>query len=298
MGDAASRCGRNPPAAGPQRLSAARDSPRAPVRLADRQDQQPRRVGTGTVKIHPGAADDDASGNATEASRRFTATLPFARALPDGCCRPGGAVSCLDRQFTMTALIVAVLVALVLASVTTVLLYNALQRGRIACDDAWSLIDVMLRRRHDLVPNLVKVVQGYAAHEQQTLRHVTEAREAAIASPDLPGTETAQAERELRHSVDSVLALAERYPDLKANAPFVKLQSELSDLESQIQASRQIYNGNVAAYRNRLQQFPSSLVAGAFHFESRPLFTADPNVDTSIAPPAEFAPAAERESAG
>jgi LemA protein len=190
----------------------------------------------------------------------------------------------------MTALnwLAIIVAAVALVAIGTVVFYNALQRARISCDDAWSLIDVMLKRRHDLVPNLVHVVQGYAAHEQQTLLAVTAARSAAIATPDAPAKSTVIAERQLTRSVDSLLAVAERYPELKADAPFLKLQSELADLESQIQASREIYNGNVTAYRDLFQQFPSSLVARAFHFEPRPFFSMDPNVDSSIAPPADF----------
>lgn len=165
--------------------------------------------------------------------------------------------------------IVAVVVALVVLA--TVLMYNGLRASQFACDDAWSLIDVQLKRRADLVPNLVSVVGAYAAHERQALEAATAARGAALrqhsASPA-----NAQAESRLGASIASVIAIGEGYPELKASENFRQLERELADLESQIAASREIYNGNTAAYRTKLEQIPTAWVARRFDFPSRELF--------------------------
>jgi LemA protein len=170
----------------------------------------------------------------------------------------------------LTIVVIVAAVAL-LVGVITVLIYNGLKASQYACDDAWSLIDVQLGRRADLVPNLVSVVRGYADHEQRVLQAVTDAR-AAAAGQHEPTAANAAAETALGASIASVLALREQYPELKASANFLQLQSTLVDLENQIAASREIYNGNVAAYRTKLEQIPSSWVAGSFSFPTRELF--------------------------
>ena len=160
-----------------------------------------------------------------------------------------------------------------LVALWVVLVYNRLRALQYACDDAWSLVDVQLQRRADLVPNLVATVQAYAAHEQAVLQAVAEARARAVRLHD-PTPETAAAEAKLGARIGAAVALQERYPDLKASEQFLQLQHTLSDLETQIAASREIYNGNVAAYRDLIQQVPSSLVARRFGFADRTMFAA------------------------
>ncbi|MBO9532334.1 MAG: LemA family protein [Solirubrobacteraceae bacterium] len=163
-----------------------------------------------------------------------------------------------------------------LVALWVALTYNRLRALQYACDDAWSLVDVQLQRRADLVPNLVTVVQAYAAHERAVLEAVTEARARAAALHD-PSPATAAAEARLGSSINSALALQETYPDLKASEQFLQLQRTIADAEDQIAASREIYNGNVAAYRNLIQQVPSNWVAGQFGFADRSMFAA-PNL--------------------
>ena len=163
---------------------------------------------------------------------------------------------------------------LVLVALWVALAYNKLKRLQFACADAWSLVDVQLQRRADLVPNLVAVVQGYAAHERGVLEAVTAARAAADPLHE-PSAAHAAAENQLGAQLAQTVALRERYPELAASQQFAQLQKTLVDLENEIAASREIYNGNVAAYRNALQQVPSSLVASQFNFEDRPMFSVE-----------------------
>ena len=156
---------------------------------------------------------------------------------------------------------------------------NSMIGARNRCDEAWSGIDVQLKRRHDLVPNLVETVKGYADHERETLTHVTEARSAAMsaASPE----DRAQAEGRLTSALGEVRVLAEQYPQLRAADNFQRLQAELSQLEDEIQAARRIYNANVQSYNTRVQVFPNSLLAGA-SFESRTFFELDSPADRAV----------------
>jgi LemA protein len=151
------------------------------------------------------------------------------------------------------------------------LTYNILVQDRNRCDEAWADIDAELKRRYDLVPNLVKVVRGYAQHEQQVLKIVSQARTAAMANSGSPQSQ-ADDENKLVHGLRRLLAVAENYPDLKANRNFAELQSELANTEDRIQRSRRFYNANVRGYRDRLQGFPSNLVARMFTFPSREFF--------------------------
>lgn len=185
----------------------------------------------------------------------------------------------------VTPLLIAVIAVALLAG-AWVLAFNALTRARLAVDTAWALVDVQLRRRHDLVPNLVRVVAAYAEHERATLQAATDARTLAETTPDRPAPETEAAERTLVRATGAVLALAEQYPNLKADEQFLNLQHELADLETQIQASRQIYNQNTTNYLTGIQQWPLSIVARRHRFEARQLFTLDPAEATTIAPPA------------
>jgi LemA protein len=164
---------------------------------------------------------------------------------------------------------VVVLLLLILAG-----LYNGLIRKRNRVDSAWSQIDVQLKRRYDLIPNLVETVKGYAAHERQTLQAVTDARANAI-SAQTP-VEHAQAENVLTGALKSLFAVSEAYPDLKANQNFLALQEELTSTEDRIAYARQFYNDSVFTYNTAIQQFPGVLVAGILRFKKRDFFDAPP----------------------
>lgn len=166
-----------------------------------------------------------------------------------------------------------VLGIVVLLVLVLVVIYNRLVRLRNRVEAAWSQIDVQLRRRHDLIPNLVETVKGYAAHERQTLEAVTQARQQAVAARGVE--DQAQAENMLTQTLRQLFAVAEAYPDLKANQNFLALQEELTGTEGRIAFSRQFYNEQVLAYDNALETFPSSVIAGAFNFEPRPYFEAE-----------------------
>lgn len=148
--------------------------------------------------------------------------------------------------------------------------YNGLVRRRNQVKEAWSDIDVQLKRRYDLIPNLVEIVKGYASHEREAFEQVTAARSAAmgVGAP----AEKAQAENVLTSSLKTLLAVAEAYPDLKANANFLELQRELSDTENKIQAARRFYNTNVRDYNTAIESVPTNIVAGTFGFKPEEYF--------------------------
>ena len=161
-------------------------------------------------------------------------------------------------------------------------LYNSLIQGRNRVDEAWSDIEVQLKRRYDLIPNLVNTVKGYAKHEQGTFEDVTNARAKAgsitVDASHLDAAAVAKiqaAQGELTQALGKLLAVAEQYPDLKANQNFLSLQSELTDTENKIQAARRFYNGNVRDYNTKLQSFPTNLLAGSFGFTTRTFFDID-----------------------
>lgn len=151
--------------------------------------------------------------------------------------------------------------------------YNGLVRLKNQTDEAWSDIDVQLKRRYDLIPNLVETVKGYAAHERQAFENVTKARSAAMTAqgPKAKG----EAENMLAGALKSVFAIAEAYPDLKASQNFSKLQDELSDTENKIQAARRFYNGNVRDLNTRIQSFPTNMIAKNLGFAAREFFAVD-----------------------
>ena len=151
------------------------------------------------------------------------------------------------------------------------LAYNLLVQCRNGCDESWADIDAELKRRYDLIPNLVNTVQGYAKHEREVLERVSRARTKAMANNGPPQSQAGD-ENELVRGVRQLFALAENYPDLKANHSFLALQTELANTEDRIQRSRRFYNANVRDYLNRLQTFPSNLVARTFDFPSREFF--------------------------
>jgi len=168
------------------------------------------------------------------------------------------------------------LVLLVLAGICAVFLvgvYNRMIRNRNLVDEAWSGIDVQLKRRSNLVNNIVETVKGYASHEKEVFERVTEAR----ARTNSAGTvqERASAENALTGALKTLFAVAENYPELKANTNFLQLQQTLSDLENEIQMARRYYNGSVRDYNNTIQVFPNSFLASMFNFNSREYFEAD-----------------------
>lgn len=150
-------------------------------------------------------------------------------------------------------------------------LYNLLIRGRNEVKNAWSAIDVQLKRRHDLIPNLIEAVKGYASHERQTLDAVIKARQDAIKSSGSIAARE-KAENTLSTSLLSLLALSEAYPNLKANESFIALQTELAATENKIGFARQYYNDNVLRYNNRVETFPGNIVAGMYNFKIEPFF--------------------------
>ena len=175
---------------------------------------------------------------------------------------------------TATPILLILLAVAALLVLYLVFIYNRLVSLREAVRAAWAQIDVMLRRRHDLIPNLVETVRGYAAHERQTLEDVMAARNraAALAGPGVSAGDRVQAEGALSGSLRQLFALAEAYPDLKANSNFVELQRELANTENQISGQRQVYNALVAQYNTAVQSFPNNLLAGPFGFTAMPFF--------------------------
>ena len=151
-----------------------------------------------------------------------------------------------------------------------IMTYNGLITLKNRTDESWSDIDVQLKRRYDLIPNLVSTVKGYASHEAGTLEKVTAARTAAMAATS--PHEKAVAENMLSNTLKSLFALSESYPDLKANASFLSLQQELAGTEDKIQASRRFYNGNVRDFNTKIQVFPTNLIAGMLGFIKREFF--------------------------
>jgi len=149
-------------------------------------------------------------------------------------------------------------------------IYNGLQRKRIAADTSWADVDVQLKRRYDLIPNLVNTVKGYAAHEKGTLEAVISARQRAIDAKTV--ADQAQAENMLTQTLGRLFALSEAYPELKANQNFMALQEELTSTENKIGFSRQNYNRVVSQYNEALAVFPSNLIAGMFNFQRRDFF--------------------------
>lgn len=174
-----------------------------------------------------------------------------------------------------------VVAAIVLLIIAAVVVYNRLVALRNRTEAAWSQIDVQLKRRYDLIPNLVETVKGYAAHERETLEAVIAARRQAV---DARGVQDqAQAENILTQSLRQLFALAEAYPDLKANQNFLALQEELTATESRIAYARQFYNESALAYDNARETFPTNLVAGAFNFEAKPYFEVEETSRENVA---------------
>jgi LemA protein len=180
--------------------------------------------------------------------------------------------------WTIAIVVVVVLIAFF------VLLYNGLVQARNRVDNSWGQVDVQLNRRYDLIPNLVETVKGYATHEQATFEKVVAARNAAVAAGN--PAEQAAADNMLTGMLRQVFALAEAYPDLKANQNFQALQGELSETENKIAVARQIYNDTVLSFNNKVQTIPSSLVAALTGFTTRQFFDAPGGADQ--APSVQF----------
>lgn len=172
---------------------------------------------------------------------------------------------------TIIFVVITALILLALAFVWG--LYNGLVKGRMRVGEAWSGIDVQLKRRSSLVPNLVETVKGYAKHEREVFERVTAARAALMSAGDAKSA--AEANNMLTGALKSLFAVAEAYPELKASQNFMQLQSELSDLEAKIAYARQFYNGNVMDYNTKIKVFPNVLLATAFGFKEADFFQAE-----------------------
>jgi len=183
-------------------------------------------------------------------------------------------------------ILIPIAIILLLPTVFVIVQYNGLVALRNHIRDAWANIDTELRRRYDLIPNLVATVKGYATHEREVLERVIELRNRCVAHAGA-GAEAQQEERELVDNLKRVLVLAENYPQLKADQHFLKLQDELINTEDRIQAARRFYNGNVRDYRNKCESFPSNIVASMFGFKLAEYFDVEPAVRQEV-PAARF----------
>ena len=174
-------------------------------------------------------------------------------------------------------IILGVVVVLVLAVIG---IYNALVRLRNQVDNAWSQIDVQLKRRHDLIPNLVETAKGYMKHERETFEKITEARSQAMGARSV--SEAAKAESALTGALSKFMLVVENYPELKANQNFLALQETLTSTENKIAFSRQAYNDQVLSYNNKIQMFPSNIIAGMFSFAKRDFFEIEEAAERNV----------------
>jgi LemA protein len=187
----------------------------------------------------------------------------------------------------MTSIVLGVFglifLAAVIAAVYVLVTYNAFVVLKNRVKEAWSDIEVQMKRRYDLIPNLVEVVKGYAAHEKNTLEAVIQARNAAMSAGGSM-EDKAKAENALTGTLKSLFALSENYPNLKANENFLELQRELTDTENKIQASRRFYNANVLALNTKLEMFPSNIIGKFFNFVKQEFFKLDENEQAAKQP--------------
>jgi LemA protein len=170
----------------------------------------------------------------------------------------------------MSAGIWIVLIIIFVLVVVVVSVFNRLVSLKVRSEEAWSDIDVQLKRRYDLIPNLIETVKGYAKHEKEVFENVTKARTEAMGAKTVE--DKSKAENQIQSALKSIFAVAEAYPDLKANQNFIELQRELTDTEDKIQAARRFYNGNVRDLNIAIASFPSNVIAGMFGFSSKQLF--------------------------
>jgi LemA protein len=181
----------------------------------------------------------------------------------------------------MNGIIILAVVVVLLAII--VFIYNSLVRAKVRTDEAWSDITVQLKRRYDLIPNLVNTVQGYAKHEKSVFEEVTKARADALGAQTVG--QDAQADNQFQQALKSLFAVAEAYPDLKANQGFQQLQGELVDTEDKIQAARRFYNGAARDLNIKIQSFPTNIFAGALGFKVREFFDVDANQSAAVKEP-------------
>jgi LemA protein len=186
----------------------------------------------------------------------------------------------------VSPVLIGIIVVIVLIAIGLIVSYNRFVSQRQLIKDSYANIDTELRRRYDLIPNLVETVKGYAAHERGTFEAVTQARANAISAQG--PAQQAQSENILSGALKSLFAVAEAYPDLKANQNFLALQGELSNTEDRIQTSRRFYNSNVRDFNRRVQAFPSSVIAGMFHFQAAEYFEVDQAIRDAGAPQVSF----------
>ena len=182
----------------------------------------------------------------------------------------------------MSVTVIALIVIAVLA-LAAILIYNGLVRAKVRVDEAWSDITVQLKRRYDLIPNLVNTVKGYAAHEKSVFEDVTEARAQALNAQTV--SETAKADNQFQAALKSLFAVAEAYPDLKANQSFQQLQAEIVDTEDKIQAARRFYNGAARDLNVKIQSFPTNIFAGLMGFKKRDFFDVDAGEAAAVSQP-------------
>jgi len=183
----------------------------------------------------------------------------------------------------MTLIIVLVLAGVAVLFVVSI--YNSLVRLRNQVKNAWSQIDVQLKRRHDLIPNLIETVKGYMTHERDTLENITKARSQAVQAEGVG--DKAKAEGELTRALGKFNLVVENYPDLKANQNFLALQEELTSTENKISFARQSYNDQVLFYNNKIQMFPSNVIAGMFSFKQEEFFEIE-NAEERAVPKVDF----------
>ena len=182
-------------------------------------------------------------------------------------------------------IIIAVVVIVIVVAIVT---YNGLVRLRTRVDEAWSDITVQLKRRSDLIPNLVETVKGYASHESKVFDDVTAARTAVMSATQQGPAATAKAEGQFEQALKSLFAVSEAYPDLKASANFQQLQAEITDTEDKIQAARRFYNGGVRELNIKVQTFPDNIFAGMFGFKQREFFEVENREALEQAPQVKF----------
>jgi len=178
-----------------------------------------------------------------------------------------------------------VIILIIIGAIVLILalIYNGLVRAKVRTDEAWSDISVQLKRRYDLIPNLVNTVKGYAAHEKAVFENVTEARAQALNAQTV--SEAAKADNQFQAALKSLFAVAEAYPDLKANQSFQQLQAELVDTEDKIQAARRFYNGSARDLNVKIQSFPTNIFASMMGFKTRDFFEVDAGEAASVSQP-------------
>lgn len=174
-------------------------------------------------------------------------------------------------------LVCGVVVALLIFGIA---LYNSLVQSKILVDEAWSGIDVQLKRRYDLIPNIVETVKGYAKHESSTFEKIAQLRSAAMNTTSI--NEKGKIEQELSGTLKSLFAIAEAYPELKANDNFIKLQDSLSEIENELQGARRYYNGTVRDFNTKIMVFPNNLLAGILGFKAREFFAAEESEKANV----------------